>query len=264
MICGGGGVLICCDGCPSSFHEACVQGLVSFQGVPTDGAPWHCHDCISGSKPLPGDVLWGKVGIHRWWPCRALSTEEIPEILARREHEPGEFAVKFFGSHDFYWLAPWSTLPWTTGDQRGPMITGMKKPSFHLGVTEATAAFELRQNARQEVLDELRGHVKEQPVAFKRIRTNQYLAPKPPKQEVPECMCSTSPDSGCGEDCLNRMLNIECDKSCPAGDQCRNRRFQTRAYPPLAPFKTNGRGCVLGSYFASFCTLKMMLVAGLA
>lgn len=31
---------------------------------------------------------------------------------------------------------------------------------------------------------------------------------------------------GCGEDCLNRMLMIECGSRCPLGEHCSNKRFQ--------------------------------------
>ena len=46
----------------------------------------------------------------------------------------------------------------------------------------------------------------------------------------------------CGEDCLNRLLMIECGKRCPCGDYCTNRSFQRRLRAPVAPIKTELKG----------------------
>lgn len=47
----------------------------------------------------------------------------------------------------------------------------------------------------------------------------------------------------CGEDCLNRMLMIECtNKTCSMGELCTNRQFQKRTWAPLKPFKTMMKG----------------------
>ena len=43
------------------------------------------------------------------------------------------------------------------------------------------------------------------------------------------CDCSLS--EGCSENCINRMMFVECDpKYCPCGDECKNCRFQKREY----------------------------------
>uniref|UniRef100_A0A6P6XRU4 [histone H3]-lysine(36) N-trimethyltransferase n=1 Tax=Dermatophagoides pteronyssinus TaxID=6956 RepID=A0A6P6XRU4_DERPT len=47
---------------------------------------------------------------------------------------------------------------------------------------------------------------------------------------------------GCGEDCLNRMLMIECGSRCPLGEHCSNKRFQKQQYMKLTPFKTEKKG----------------------
>lgn len=40
-----------------------------------------------------------------------------------------------------------------------------------------------------------------------------------------------------------RLLLTECDPEvCPAGKRCNNQRFEKREYPPLLPYKTQGRG----------------------
>jgi len=48
---------------------------------------------------------------------------------------------------------------------------------------------------------------------------------------------------GCGEDCLNRSLFIECDpRSCPCRDACRNQLLSRGLTAPTEPFPTAGKG----------------------
>uniref|UniRef100_A0A7N0TNE1 Histone-lysine N-methyltransferase ASHH2 n=1 Tax=Kalanchoe fedtschenkoi TaxID=63787 RepID=A0A7N0TNE1_KALFE len=59
------------------------------------------------------------------------------------------------------------------------------------------------------------------------------------------CHCKPPCDGGlgCGEECLNRMLNIECVRgTCPCGDHCSNQQFQERKYAKLKSFKSGKKG----------------------
>lgn len=47
---------------------------------------------------------------------------------------------------------------------------------------------------------------------------------------------------GCGEDCLNRMLMIECGSKCPLENHCTNKRFIKRQYSKVEAFKTARKG----------------------
>ncbi|KAF9599873.1 hypothetical protein IFM89_001819 [Coptis chinensis] len=48
---------------------------------------------------------------------------------------------------------------------------------------------------------------------------------------------------GCGDECLNRMLNIECVQgTCPCGDLCSNQQFQKRMYVKLEQFRCGKKG----------------------
>ena len=63
-----------------------------------------------------------------------------------------------------------------------------------------------------------------------------------------ECDCSLSKEElskgtkGCGEDCLNRLLMIECSKNCALGKNCGNRKFQTVDNAQVEVFKTEFKG----------------------
>ncbi|WCJ43491.1 Histone-lysine N-methyltransferase ASHH2 [Euphorbia peplus] len=71
---------------------------------------------------------------------------------------------------------------------------------------------------------------------FTRILSNHFLHRSRKFQTIDEimvCHCKLPQDGGlgCGDECLNRMLNIECVKgTCPCGDLCSNQQFQKRNY----------------------------------
>ncbi|XP_050388298.1 histone-lysine N-methyltransferase ASHH2 [Argentina anserina] len=85
------------------------------------------------------------------------------------------------------------------------------------------------------------------------IKTNQFLHRNRKNQSIDEIMvCHCKPPKegqlGCGEDCLNRMLNIECVRgTCPCGDLCSNQQFQKRRYSKLEKFRSEKKGFGLRS-----------------
>ncbi|XWS21683.1 hypothetical protein CRYUN_Cryun30bG0075300 [Craigia yunnanensis] len=82
------------------------------------------------------------------------------------------------------------------------------------------------------------------PSHFWRIDSNQFLHHGRKTQTIDElnfkqimvCHCKRPPDGklGCGDECLNRMLNIECVQGTrPCGDLCSNQQFQKRKYAKM-------------------------------
>ena len=72
-------------------------------------------------------------------------------------------------------------------------------------------------------MDELRARVnaKRKPPRYQQISKNKYYSRPKLQGEVPLCNCK--PGSGCGTDCLNRMLMFICDpKTCPSASNCTN------------------------------------------
>ncbi|XP_050208602.1 histone-lysine N-methyltransferase ASHH2 [Mercurialis annua] len=73
---------------------------------------------------------------------------------------------------------------------------------------------------------------------FSRISTNQFRHRSRKTQTIDEimvCHCKLPLSGlGCGDECLNRMLNIECVRgTCPCGDLCSNQQFQKRNYAKM-------------------------------
>lgn len=56
--CGGGGYLLCCDGCERSFHFTCLDPPID-QSAPLD-EPWFCYICLAKRAPVlkPSDGLF--------------------------------------------------------------------------------------------------------------------------------------------------------------------------------------------------------------
>lgn len=230
---------------------SCSHGSSSFGGGGTktsipvtkkdEPKEWFCQDCNTGTKPMVGDIVWTKIGSHRWWPSKILKEEEIPLNVQNIVRNKGDFAVRFLGGNDYSWMNNASVLAWIEGDEKRRFASGAKKPAFAAAIEEAVALFEARTAERKEIMDGLRGNIKSKPITFQKIRTNMYVCKKPPLAEVPECMCE--PGAECGEDCLNAMMYIECDpKMCPAGSSCKNDRLRNKRYPKLKVWKTEKAG----------------------
>ncbi|CAN6476187.1 unnamed protein product [Victoria cruziana] len=68
------------------------------------------------------------------------------------------------------------------------------------------------------------------------IKHNIFLHRNHKHQNIDEimvCQCKPPQDGrqGCGDGCLNRLLNIECEQgTCPCGELCSNQQFQKRNY----------------------------------
>ncbi|KAG7209902.1 hypothetical protein KM043_011498 [Ampulex compressa] len=78
---------------------------------------------------------------------------------------------------------------------------------------------------------------------YKKIRTNIYYDVKPTTlYEAQACECK--PESGCGDDCINRMVFSECSPQlCPCGEKCENQKIQKHEWAPgLQKFMTEDKG----------------------
>ncbi|KAL1820242.1 hypothetical protein ACET3Z_015111 [Daucus carota] len=84
--------------------------------------------------------------------------------------------------------------------------------------------------------------------SWKLIRSNHFLHRTRKTQAIDEimvchCKAPLGGRTGCGNGCLNRMLNIECVKgTCPCGQLCSNNQFQKRNYAKLKCFRCGKKG----------------------
>ena len=82
---------------------------------------------------------------------------------------------------------------------------------------------------------------------YQRIKTNLFRDVRPVSKYLPQsCTCDRPEDcaKGCGHDCLNRLMYLECaPRSCPVGESCDNQRIQKHDWSPgLERFMTSERG----------------------
>lgn len=66
------------------------------------------------------------------------------------------------------------------------------------------------------------------------------------KYMICDCFLTTKEiaagEYGCGEDCMNRMLMLECSSRCNVGERCTNNRFQKNLNANCTIFKTDKKG----------------------
>uniref|UniRef100_A0A8C9BA53 [histone H3]-lysine(36) N-trimethyltransferase n=1 Tax=Phocoena sinus TaxID=42100 RepID=A0A8C9BA53_PHOSS len=92
------------------------------------------------------------------------------------------------------------------------------------------------------------------PCYFDLIEENVYLTERKKNkshQDIKRMQCECTPLSkderaqgeiACGEDCLNRLLMIECSSHCPNGNYCSNRRFQRKQHADVEVIFTEKKG----------------------
>ncbi|XP_066151969.1 uncharacterized protein NSD isoform X2 [Euwallacea fornicatus] len=246
FICSEGGNLVCCDTCPTSVHPECQP--VNF----TDDDKYICEDCESGRFPLYDEIVWVKLGHFRWWPAIILFPNEIPENVTAVRHQLGDFVVKFFGTNDYYWVNKSRSFLFQEGDKGGSSGEATKFKSkvyetFDQAIEDAARAYALKKEFKlrreAECIDSLK------PPPYVRINKNKPVGRVKSLElnlsNATACECDPNKLNPCGPEtrCINRLLLTECDPVvCMAGIRCRNQLFQKRDYPPMAPYKTQGRG----------------------
>lgn len=94
--------------------------------------------------------------------------------------------------------------------------------------------------------------------SFTQIVDNEYRSERIISKEAKKMLCDCfltyteieRGEMGCGDDCLNRMLLIECGPKCTVNDRCTNKVFQKHQNADCTIFKTEkkGFGLIANSY----------------
>ncbi len=284
FVCCDKGNLIGCNQCPASYHLNCLENPPHLVAQPDENkidsqphspssttsshntsnsansnriksvnsANWTCEDCLDGKRPLYGQIVWAKVGGYRWWPAQVCLPRLLPENILKRAHQVGEFAVRFFGSNDYFWLTIRRCYGFVDGDDIMGSVNNRKSLDvmYKKGIEEAKVAFKEIEILKAERLTKTTGReaMKNAKGNFHFIKTNKPYGNatiyKVPLADLPRCDCDPKSANPCGtDDCMNRVLKYECHPSiCPAGQRCQNQRFVKKQYPKQEPIFTGERG----------------------
>lgn len=93
-ICGDGGDLICCDGCPSTFHQSCLDIQILPQG------DWHCPNCTCkfcgiahGDATEPAD----DITVYELFTCRMCDKKCHRSCIPEMDSLPADSIPSFCG-----------------------------------------------------------------------------------------------------------------------------------------------------------------------
>lgn len=237
----------------SSNNEEETKTPTEIKGIPID--EWRCLECLSGKRPLYGDIVWAKVGIYRWWPAQICHPRNLPDKLKDKPFQVGEFPVKFFGTHDFYWVSLGRCFLFAHGDEFQRQNSGKSLGAAYTnGVIDAIVAFReiiKMKKAKQAKLKN--GSSKNAKYSFIFIKTCRPVGNvrinRVNLSDLAQCDCDVKSASPCGTgSCINKALKYECHPSvCPTGSRCQNQRFVKRQYPKQQPINAGDRGWGLWS-----------------
>ncbi|XP_013591432.1 PREDICTED: LOW QUALITY PROTEIN: histone-lysine N-methyltransferase ASHH2 [Brassica oleracea var. oleracea] len=193
------------------IHGEAVMDLTIEDSSPTESAWVRCDDCFKWRR-IPASVV-GSIDESSRWICMNNSEKEFAHCSISQEMSNEEI-----------------------NEQLG------------IGQDEADAYdYEAAKRGKDKEQKSKRLPVNKK-ACFRAIKTNQFLHRNRKNQTIDEimvCHCKPPPDGrlGCGEECLNRMLNIEClHGTCPAGDLCSNQQFQKRKYVKFERFQSGKKG----------------------
>ncbi|XP_073818956.1 nuclear receptor binding SET domain protein [Musca autumnalis] len=243
FICVRGGQVVCCETCPTAVHAQCLKIPID----PNEG--YICEECESGRMPLYGEMVWAKFTNFRWWPAIILPPTEIPTNIAKKNHNPSDFVVRFFGTHDHGWISRRRVYLYLEGDTSEPPRTKAAIDKYYnAGIEEAKRIYEIVKAKKQEqsMLNENKERLHPQP--YVRIKANRAVPPVKLHVDmecVSKCECDPNEENPCGPEsnCLNRVLYHECNpKVCPAGERCQNQMFEARKSPRLDVVYMKERG----------------------
>ncbi|KAG7032825.1 Histone-lysine N-methyltransferase ASHH2 [Cucurbita argyrosperma subsp. argyrosperma] len=191
-----------------------VQGAVNEQYTPPRNAWVLCDDCHKWRR-IPASLVDSLGHASCTWTCKDNVDKAFADCSIPQEKSNAEINAELEISDE-------------SGEENASnkRLTYRELESFH--PTTVTAV--------------------PQENKFSSISSNQFLHRSRKTQTIDEimvCHCKPSLDGrlGCGDECLNRMLSIECVRgTCPCGNLCSNQQFQKRKYAKLRWLRCGKKG----------------------
>ncbi len=99
-------------------------------------------------------------------------------------------------------------------------------------------------------MTETKAEIKKRLDSFEHVKQNIFLCARSHHKKKQfmgtECDCDVKDvpkgQKGCGDNCINRLLMMECPNTCSLGNSCSNKRFQNIENSPVEVFKTAYKG----------------------
>ncbi len=188
---------------------------------------WQCEDCITGKRPVTGEIVWAKASQYRWWPGQVCDSNTLAETKNKQKmHQVGEFTVKFFGTHDYYCTNVSRCFSFHENDDCQKSVNGLKGKLLNLAYKkaeqQAVAAFKEIKRLKLERMKKISEQLGQLKSSKKNFQNYQFIKTNKPVGNVivhrknmiewPKCSCDPKSANPCGtEDCLNRILKYECN-----------------------------------------------------
>lgn len=159
----------------------------------------------------------------------------IKTIIQSKQRSRGQGVVKDRDRH--------STSSAVTNDDEGNSLSADSYPTATDSIPVAPA--KTAEQMEKERIDRENGLK-----LFVSIVDNEHRSEKIVSKEAKKMTCDcfltgqemARGDLGCGDDCLNRMLLIECGPKCTVNDRCTNKRFQNHQNADCTIFRTEKKG----------------------
>jgi len=122
------------------------------------------------------------------------------------------------------------------------------KKDYKEALRLADEEFAILCEKRKELILKFEGN---QPPKYKKIQSNNYVDCKKIIDDgLRPQVCKCTPKHPCDEvsGCVNRAMFVECDKSCPQGELCENKRFQKKQYSKTKRIYDPAKGWGLKSH----------------
>lgn len=173
---------------------------------------------------------------------------QLPGDVANMEHNPSAMADPNLPPGSVSTAATKPQMP--TDATHAPNATPAADSASTATTTTVAARSSMPWLTQPDAIEQQQRDVREGLALFRQIVNNEFLSERNVSKEAKRMTCDcfltaaevARGEYGCGEDCLNRLLMIECGARCVVGDRCTNKRFQRHQTSACTIVKTGKKG----------------------